>query len=131
MMNSHDMAHMMSILQAAYPYASVTDEQMELWHNAFASSDTNIVLDAARRWIENEEHWPTIAGIRSKMRESRAHQARELAYTARPDPIEQSITPKEGRAIASASYVTDCEERGVEPNWGYFDYAIGGVGAAK
>lgn len=117
----------MSVLSGNYPHLTVTDEMVLLWANAFATEQAHVVTGALHAWIQSEEYPPTIAGIRSKMRENASAQARELAWTSRPEPEETYLDFATGRAIAAAAYERDCQEQGKEPNWHYFDRAIGGA----
>lgn len=129
-MNAEQTVQVVRVFQLAYPHIEVTPDQFALWSNSFANDDINRVLPAARLWVDTEEYWPTIAGLRNKMRERAIAQERELSWTSRPEPYETYPTFEEGRAIAAAAYEGDCERRGVEANWEYWNKAMGLYGPA-
>lgn len=134
-MNSSDTTACMAVLSGAYPNLTVTDEMVLLWAEAFASSPSHTVTSALRLWIETEEWPPTVAGIRGKMREVLAQQARQqqkdLAYTPREISTVQYLSFEEGRKVAAFAYASDCKKRGVEPSWDYWERAIGATKAAR
>lgn len=45
----------------------------------------------------------------------------------RVDPADPIVTPAMGRQTAASTYLADCEVQGRQPNWSFFDKAIGGV----
>ena len=126
-MNTAEITACMARIAGNYPHFHPTDEMVLLWQEAFATTPAMTVMPALGEWINTEEYPPTIAGIRSKMRENASAQARELAWTSRPEPNEVYLDFATGRAIAAAAYERDCQEQGKEPNWHYFDRAIGGA----
>lgn len=130
-MDMEHTAKLLRIFQEAYPHSEeVTPDRYELWHNAFASNDSASVITAARMWIMDEQYYPTVAGIRQKMREAANAQARELSFTRRPDPRENFLSFEDGRAVAAQAYDRDCERRGVEPNWEAWNRMMGITGLA-
>ena len=130
-MNSSEIAQAMTRISGAYGHVTVTDEMALMWAEAFAQSDGQSVIRGLNDWINTERYPPTIAGIREKMRDAVQQQAREVAWTSRPDPLEPaSIHPREGKEIAARAYEAHCHSEGREPNWTYFDSAIGRSGPA-
>lgn len=131
-MNTADLANMMRIFQAAYPHAEVTDEQYELWYQAFEADGPSAVLAAANTYVTTQEFFPTIAGIRSIMSEQARQQAREATmYTRMEEPGTKYPSIAEGRAIAAMAYEKDCIRQGREPNWDWWNQAMGLVGQAQ
>ena len=125
-MNSAEIATAMTRIAGAYGHVSITDEMALMWAEAFAQNEGGLVLRGVTDWINTESYPPTIAGIRSKMRDASAQQAREVAWTSRPDPLEPAhVHPREGKEIAAQAYENHCRSEGREPNWAYFNAAIG------
>lgn len=124
-MTHDETAKVMTVIHGAYPMHEIPDETMALWANAFARTDYGMVRRALGRWIEDQSFPPTIADLNQQMTEERRQQARELAYTSRPDPRDHTVPFSEGQKIARRAYINDCEQRGKEPNLAYFDRAIG------
>jgi hypothetical protein len=127
-MNSADTTSCMKVLSGAYPNLTVTDETVLLWAEAFATTPTHTVTAALRLWIEQEQWPPTIAGINQKMREVLAAQQRsqdkERAYSPRELPSARWLTFEEGRKVAAYAYAEECQQRGVEPSWDYWEKAM-------
>lgn len=125
LMNTSDIANLMRVLQAAYPHTEITDEMYELWYNAFAENGTSQVTLAARTWIDTEQYFPTVAGIRQKMADNIRQQAREAAWTPRSDPHDHTVSFEDGRTIAALAYERHCEAEGREPNWAHWNKSMG------
>ena len=130
-MNSSDTAACLAVVAGGFPTLEITDEMAMLWDNAFASDDAHIVKAAVVEWINTEQFPPTVAGIRQKMRELRAAQARDLSWTSRRDPQDRTVSFADGQAIAAVAYDEECTRQGREPNWDYFNFAIGITGKAE
>lgn len=119
-------------VQAAYPHIEVGDDWLELWLNAFVDNGGSQVQAAVGLWINSEDRPPTVAGIRQKMREQATQMAREATmYTSRLEPGEKYVSIEEGKAIAAIAYERDCQEQGKEPNWDWWNQAMGLIGKAK
>lgn len=127
-MNSTETAACLTVVAGGYPTLEITDEMALLWDNAFASDDGHTVKAAVVAWVNTEQFPPTVAGIRQKMREARAAQARDLSWTSRRDPQERTVSFDEGRAIAAIAYEAECTRQGREPNWDYWNSAMGLTG---
>lgn len=131
-MNSQEISQAMTRISGAYGAYNVTDEMALMWAEAFAIADGNSVLRALNDWVQSEQRPPTIAGIRQKMREVSRGQVREAQmYTSRLEPGETYLSIEEGKAVAAIAYERDCQEQGKEPNWTYFNIAMGLTGKAK
>lgn len=130
-MDMEQTAKLLRVFQEAYPHSEEpTPDRFELWHQAFTTNDPAAVITAARMWVMDEPYYPTVAGIRQKMREAAAVQARELSFTRRPDPDEHYPSFEDGRAIAAQAWDRDCERRGVEPDWDSWNRMMGLLGPA-
>jgi len=64
--------HILHTMQSAYPHAEITEEMIDLWAAAFATSSSTLVLEAAGQWTLTQTYWPTIAGLRQYMRQINA-----------------------------------------------------------
>jgi hypothetical protein len=127
-MNTAEIVELSRAVQAAYPQVEITDDWLMLWLNAFDGNGATQVSAGLASWINSEHYPPTIAGIREKMREHATRTAREATmYSSRLDPGEVCISIAEGRAIAAMAYERDCQEHGKEPNWTWWDKAMGGL----
>jgi len=62
-MNSVDAARIFATLQGAYPYAKVDDITVSVWANSLDLLEFGIASQAAQRWIDAEEFFPTIAAF--------------------------------------------------------------------
>ena len=124
-MTHEETAKVMTVIHGAYPIHEIPDETVMLWANAFARTDYGMIRRALETWITQQSFPPTVADLNHQMMQDRRQQAREVAYTTRPDPKEVTVSFAEGRKIARRAYVADRERRGLEPNLGYFDRAIG------
>lgn len=113
-------------LAAAFP-REITRDVIELWHNVFDDTPDERVQAAVAEWIKTAEHFPSPAQLRSVMRSQLRRQQMEAPPalpeptdpepddTGRPRDRRRILPPSEGIDIAYASYVRECERRGIPP----------------
>jgi hypothetical protein len=202
-MNRDEANVIIRMAAATYPNVDVTEDMVDMWANAFWDNDPHIVKNSVEQWILTETWFPTIAAVRSIMRQT-AQGQRAIAprgsrcdgtgwiensdrashpcpqcnpalfgvfsdpdklrkyrdgiplssltddvipmngtqqyvgtfpstclRSDRPDEQDPEVTPAEGRATAAMAYEAECKLDGREPNWDWFNKAMGLYGPAK
>lgn len=113
-MNSTETAQILTVLSGAYPNQEVTDETAMLWANAFAGDSMSDVKVAVIDWINNEQWWPTPAGIRERIRNAKRQQQYEQPRPALPSGVEWMPYP-EGVRVAYDAYCRQVRKDGKTP----------------
>jgi hypothetical protein len=109
-------AAIVRVIVAAYPTTEVTDDTLELWANAFATTPTDRVQAAVTAWILDNRWPPTIADVRTVIRDQRADARRRADMQQVAEIGPDRIALDEGRSIAEAAYRAECAAQGREPN---------------
>jgi len=115
---NHDEARELVEIASANYQTVLNPQTVDVWASTFVMDSADKMATALALWIEEEERFPTPAGLRHKARA----EARRAAMTTGAPAIEaprsgpgRLLGPEEGLPIAYSAYCAEVRGQGREP----------------